>query len=117
MSYDEQRISDQIDGGLIGKSRHELLTDDQINAAWGHANFGESSHADSEGAIARLAMITRRDIVASTLLKYACGYHSGSTARAICVELGLASRTKSNGIKLTGKGKEYLYAHYRKPEK
>lgn len=71
----------------------DLITDKAINIAWGNANFGEK--------------LDKRTIIASALLKYACGYYTGHTIKCICSELGLRN---DNG--LTEIGKKYLYAHY-----
>ncbi len=55
----------------------QILTDVQINNAWGNANFGESN---------------KRDVVANALLKYASGYGTGHTIECICRELGLITK-------------------------
>ena len=72
----------------------EIITDKQLDHVWGNANFGKES---------------KRDIVRYTLLKKACGYGSGSTARAIAKELGLFTEAE----KLSKKGQEYLYESFR----
>lgn len=71
-----------------------IVTDEQINDAWGNANFGSSP---------------KRDVIANTLLKCASGYITGHTAKCIAEELGLV---KSSKWELTKKGKEYLWAAY-----
>lgn len=71
-----------------------LVSDEQINNAWGNANFGEET--------------SKRGIIANGLLKYACGYHSGYTLQSILKQLGLLTIQLS----LTKKGKEYLFTHY-----
>lgn len=68
----------------------EIITDKQLDHAWGNANFGTAE---------------KRDIIRFTLLKNACGYGSGSTAIAIVSELGLFTEMGS----LSKKGREYLY--------
>jgi len=73
----------------------EIITDKQLDHAWGSANFGTES---------------KRDIIRFTLLKNACGYGSGSTARAIVKELGLITETKEE---LSRRGREYLYEAFR----
>ena len=47
---------------------------------------------------------TPRDVLRLTLLKCACGYASGHTAKVIVEELGLVKNWK-----LTAKGKLYLW--------
>jgi hemoglobin-like flavoprotein len=75
------------------ESVEQILTDEQINNAWGNANFGESK---------------KRDVVANALLKYASGYKTGHTIQCICHELGLIRKH----CNLSTKGKQYLYAHF-----
>ena len=77
-------------------SINKLVTDEEINAVWGNANFG--SH-------------DRRDILADTVLKHAGGYKTGHTATCICKELKLLGK---NGD-LTKKGKRYLYWSIKDP--
>jgi len=74
------------------KTEQEILSDDELSAAWGNANFGAA---------------TKREVVANTLLKCASGFHTGSTARAIVRELDLV---KPLNWALTKKGKEYLFS-------
>ena len=69
----------------------KIISDEQLNTAWGNANFGS---------------VEKRDVIKSTLLKYACGYYSGHTAKSIVCELGLVAK---NNLVLTKKGKLYLY--------
>lgn len=71
----------------------QILSDDQINVAWGNANFGDTP---------------KREIIANALLKYASEYGTGHTAVCICRELGLITQQ----CKLTKKGKQYLYTHF-----
>lgn len=72
----------------------DLVTDQQIEIAWGNANFG-GSHS-------------KRDIIANTILKCASGYHTGHTAKCIVEELGLVTKD----WKLSQRGKRYLFAAY-----
>ena len=71
----------------------QILTDEQINDAWGNASFGN---------------IAKRDVVANSLLKYASGYGTGHTAQCICRDLGLITKN----LNLTTLGKQYLFAHF-----
>lgn len=71
----------------------EILTDRQINNAWGNADFGQ---------------IDKRKIIGNALLKYATGYKTGHTAECICLELGLITKRHM----LSVKGKLYLFAHF-----
>lgn len=71
-----------------------LVSDEQINEAWGDADFGTAS---------------RRDVVNNTVLKCASGYYTGHTAACIVRELGLVQQRK---WKLSESGKRYLYAAF-----
>lgn len=71
----------------------EIITDEQIEVAFGYSNFGERS---------------KREVVRNSLLKCASGYNTGHTAEVIVKELGLVT-TKWT---LTKKGKQYLWAAY-----
>ena len=73
----------------------EMITDKQLKNAFAYANFGKS---------------TKRNVVRYALLKVACGYHNGHTSQCIINELGLCT----DNLKLTKKGKEYLYEAFRK---
>jgi tRNA(Ile)-lysidine synthase TilS/MesJ len=72
------------------KELEKLVSEKKLEVAFGNSNFGD---------------ITKREVIKSTLLKYACGYYSGYTAKCIVKELGLITEKLS----LTKKGKEYLY--------
>ena len=72
----------------------DLVTDEQINLAWGNANFGPD--------------YSRREIIANCLLKYASGYRTGHTAMCILQELGLLTQRRE----LSKRGKRYLFAAY-----
>lgn len=73
----------------------QILSDEKIIEAWGNASFGES--------------VTKRDVVANALLKFACGYVTGHTIECICKELGLLTKNYN----LSTKGKAYLFAHFK----
>lgn len=78
---------------------HKIVTDAEIDAVWGNANFGPCP---------------RRQIISDTVLKIAGGYDTGHTALIICQELGLLGRSKDPERRtLTKKGKRYLYWAYR----
>lgn len=72
----------------------EMITEGEIESAWGSANFGNYLNAN------------KRELINSTLLKCASGYYTGATAKAIVLRLGLVTPTR---WMLTKKGKEYLY--------
>lgn len=72
----------------------EIVGDGHLNKVWGNANFGS---------------ISRRELVAFSLLKCACGYYTGFTARQILIELELVNEKEWT---LTKKGKEYLWAAF-----
>ena len=69
----------------------QIVSDEEVSAAWGNANFGVNCD--------------KRNILSDTMLKYASGYSSGYTAMCICKELGLLGKN----CDLTKKGKQYLY--------
>jgi len=72
----------------------DLVTDKQVDLAWGNANFGDN--------------YSKRDIIANTLLKCASGYETGHTAKCIVEELGLVTQR----WELSQRGKRYLFAAY-----
>lgn len=74
----------------------EIITDEQIETAWGNANFGDFLNTN------------KRELVNNTLLKCASGYHTGHTAQCIVRELGLVGKRWA----LTKKGQQYLYEAY-----
>jgi len=71
-----------------------MITDGEINAVWGNANFGTMS---------------RIDVVKYNLLKIASGYDTGHIAKTILFDLGLLNRRNSL---LTKRGKYCLYAFF-----
>lgn len=75
----------------------KIITDEQIEQAWGNSNFGD--HLDSN----------KRELINKTVLKCASGYYTGSTAKHIVIQLGLVTATK---WMLTKLGKQYLYAAF-----
>lgn len=75
-------------------SPEDLITDKAIDVAFGNANFGSSN--------------TKREIIANSLLKCACGYATGHTAKCILEDLELITRK----YQLTTIGKAYLWAAY-----
>lgn len=86
------------------KTTQEMITDEELLKAWGNANFSEHRN--------------KRDILANALLKYSCGYVTGSTIECICDRLNLIIVIKDrykpelSHISLTKLGKEYLYSHF-----
>lgn len=68
----------------------EYVSDEDLNVAFGNADFGN---------------ISKRDVVRYSLLKYAAGYSTGHTAKCICKELGLITDKE----KLSVTGRRYLY--------
>lgn len=72
-------------------SIQEIITDGELDAVWGSANFGS---------------MTKREVVKDSLTKCLGGYLTGNTARQIVRELGLVY---ANKWELTKKGREYLY--------
>jgi len=72
---------------------NEIVSDSDIDIAWGNSDFGD---------------ITRREVIKSSLLKYACGFRTGYTASSILRELLLITTRNT----ITKKGKQYLFAAY-----
>lgn len=68
----------------------ELVTDDELNQAWGNANFGG---------------MTKREVIRLGTLKCLAGWHQGHTSKTICTELGLIS----DKYKVTAKGHAYIW--------
>ncbi len=76
---------------MNARTVEEIITDAELDIAWGHADFGD---------------ISKREVIKEALLKCLGGYIPGHTAKAITKELGLVFANKWD---LTKKGKEYLY--------
>ncbi len=72
----------------------DIVTDKQVALAWGNADFGK---------------VEKRDVIKYALLKWACGYETGKTARSILEDLGLL--TSNNDI--SQRGKRYLYVSFK----
>lgn len=75
----------------------ELVTDEEVETAFGGTNFG--------------AMRDHRQIIADTLLKIAGDYCTGHTALTCCQYLGLIGKSKRSA-RLTKKGRRYLFWAY-----
>ena len=75
----------------------DLVTDNQVAAAFDGTNFGSKPP---------------RDVIKDTLLKIAGGYSTGRTAILCCTELGLLVE---NGRGLSQRGRRYLYACFSSP--
>lgn len=73
------------------------LTDEVIAKAFENTNFGRDDY---------------RTILAETVMKRAAGYHSGGTATAICMRLGLLSEKNQSATKL---GLTMAFHHYYRP--
>ena len=71
-------------------SVREIVTDDEVDKAYGNANFGS---------------MEKRDVVKLGVLKCASGYYQGHTSQSIITELGLVD----SEYKLTAKGRTYLW--------
>ena len=81
------------------KSTREIITDEEVIRVHGNANFGGQPP---------------RDVVDETVIKFALGYHSGSTAMSIVIEHGLATAPRKTHQRpnLTKKGWEYMRAMF-----
>ncbi len=73
----------------------DLITDKQVDIAWGEADFG--------------TFYDKRDVIKYSLLKFACGYKTGKTAKSILEDLGLITQNEN----LTQRGKRYLYVSFK----
>jgi len=72
----------------------DIVTDEEINEAWGNANFGD---------------VSKRKIILEALKKFAQGWATGHTIKCISSELGLIwQRNGHDG--LSDKGLKYLLA-------
>ena len=71
-----------------------IVTDDDIRAVWGNANFGHDN---------------KRLVVDDALLHVACGYANGHTAECIITELELITSRKH----ITQKGQQYAYSRFK----
>tara|TARA_R110002073_G_scaffold314073_1_gene486218 strand:- start:899 stop:1177 length:279 start_codon:yes stop_codon:yes gene_type:complete len=78
------------------ETTEDLVTDKQIDIAWGHADFG-GKHS-------------KREVISNALLKFTCGYETGHTIYAICEELGLLSQEWKP--QLTPRGQRFLFAAF-----
>ena len=67
----------------------DIVSDEELEKAFGNASYGMS----------------KRAVVAHTLLKRASFYHCGFTSIQICMELGLLKKNHN----LTIKGGKYLW--------
>lgn len=79
----------------MGIPEEYQISDEQINAVWGNANFGNSD---------------RREVILTALLQVAGRFCTGHTAMCICQELGLMGHSrKRGGARLTKKGSRVMY--------
>lgn len=84
------------------KTPVEIISDSEIESAWGNSNFGSTP---------------KRKVIADTLVKIACGHGVGSYAGAICNELGtIRYPGKGNKWALTEKGREYIFSVFNQIE-
>lgn len=72
----------------------EIISNNEINKAWGNASFGKD--------------ISKRSVISNALLKFASGYATGHTIECICRELKLITKQ----CNLTTLGKRYLYESF-----
>jgi hypothetical protein len=95
-----RKLLDEMDTVTVGhkSSTSGIVSDEEIDNAWGNANFGDRTN--------------KRHIIADTLLKYVCGYSSGHTIGEICKELGLISSMFADSPIITKKGVSYLFGFY-----
>lgn len=76
----------------------DIILDEELSAVWGSADFGEH--------------ICKRDVVRFALLKYACGYETGRTAKCILSELHLLKWNPGEKETISDRGREYLFAAF-----
>lgn len=76
----------------------KIVSDEAVEREFKNTNFGSRKP---------------REVIADTLLKYACGFRSGFTARTILANLGLLTvRQKSTTV--SRMGKNYLYEAFKR---
>lgn len=75
----------------------ELVSDEALGKAWGHANFGD---------------YTRRQVLRLAVLKCASGYSQGHTSKQIAYDCGLID----DHYQLTAIGRAYLWQAFRAGE-
>ncbi len=73
----------------------ELVSDEQLEKAFKGTNYGDKNP---------------RDVIKLGLMKVACEYHNGHTTQQILLHLELQTKD----LKLTNKGRQYLYDAYTK---
>jgi len=73
----------------------QMITQEQIDKAWGNANFGNN--------------VNKLDIIKLGLLKCASGFYQGHTSLMIISELGLVTKE----YELTALGRACLWEWYR----
>lgn len=76
----------------------EIISDEQIDHAWGNADFGPAWNNNKRG------------LINETVLDCASGYSTGSTAKYIVRTLGLVTPAQ---WRLTRLGRRYLNAAFR----
>lgn len=95
--YKPQRKGEGMTKELKPEFGENLVTDVDIDAVWGNANFGDQK---------------RRDVVDEAVFKIAAGYWTGHTAMTICHELGLIKKPETHKLRLTKKGQQYMWDRY-----
>jgi len=75
----------------------DIITDAQINIAWGNADFGKDRNSKD-----------KHELIANGVLKCAAGFATGHTMQCILEDLGLVLPT----WELSPCGKQYLYYAY-----
>jgi len=73
----------------------EIVSDADLDKAWGNANFGGTE---------------RRDVIRYGVLKCVSGYYQGHTSTCIVTNLGLVDKEYN----ITPKGRAYLWAAFGK---
>jgi hypothetical protein len=68
----------------------QLVTDEDLERAWGNANFGG---------------MTPREVIRLGTLKCLAGWYQGYTSKTICTELGLID----SQYRVTAKGRAYIW--------
>lgn len=70
-------------------TRIRQFSDNKLDKIWGNADFGDS---------------TQRQVILGLLKKTSQNFHSGSTATAIGLTLGIIKKTSDESYHLTGLG-------------
>jgi hypothetical protein len=84
------------------KKEPTIVTQEEIDSVWGHADFGQ---------------MKRFDVIKYGLLKTAGGWYQGHTSTHLLQDLGLIKGIKNGSHKLTFRGQRNLYEFFKDEKK